>query len=555
MPSQQVIQPSAPPQTRITPAKPVSAGNGLAIVLALTALGVVAYLPWLGSFGPTDPTDSFFLESGREMVETGKYLLPLNNYEPWLDKPILFFWMVAGAYKLFGVSPFIGRLPAALSAVATGAVIFHSLRGLIPARTAAMAAAIFFCLPLASVVGHVCLTDMTLTLLITGTSLYLFRGLKLKSDKALITGYIFNALGLLCKGPIASILPGTAFLLYLAISTRSAKETGARFCALKPHIGMLIALVINIPWYASAIIATSGKFFETFFLQQNFGRMVGTVNHQMPWWFYIPVFFGGFFPWCLSSISNLAIFKKALGTKDDGDVKTDLFRLVLCWCGLVLILFSAIKTKLPTYILPAAPAFAILVSIQLQGLQDKSSKLIRALTVTVFAAVTLAVCLQSCLPSYLRCIISRNILATVLVFIPLSASVFAAFKNRNTLSLSSLIAGLTIACTVFVPSGLKALHDYRQPGFNQLVLVAKDAGATVGILSAEEPMMPYILHKPVYRIQTEEAAIRFIKADQAPHYLLVPTEMVARLDWFPGGSRLVAKCRKWFLYEVFQAKI
>ena len=48
-------------------------------LLLVVVAGAAAYLPWLGSYGPIDPTDSFFLESGREMVETGKFLMPLNH--------------------------------------------------------------------------------------------------------------------------------------------------------------------------------------------------------------------------------------------------------------------------------------------------------------------------------------------------------------------------------------------------------------------------------------------------------------------------------------------
>lgn len=60
-------------------------------MLLVLAVGLLSYVPWLGSYGLLDPTDSFFLESGRELLEKNEFLLPLNNYVPWLDKPILFF--------------------------------------------------------------------------------------------------------------------------------------------------------------------------------------------------------------------------------------------------------------------------------------------------------------------------------------------------------------------------------------------------------------------------------------------------------------------------------
>ncbi len=523
-------------------------------LLLILGVGLLSYLPWLGSFGPTDPTDSFFLESGREMVETGKYLLPLNNYEPWLDKPVLYFWMVAGAYKLFGVSPFVGRLPAALSAVALGGVIFHSTVGLLRRRTAALAAIIFLCLPLSSVVGHVCLTDMTLTLLVSGTILYLFRGLRERSRKSIFIGYLFNALGLLCKGPIASVLSAAALALYLVVSRRSVKGVWQGVRELNPFAGLLIASVVNLPWYVAAMSATNGKFFEAFFLQQNFGRMMGTVNHQMPWWFYIPVFFGGFFPWCLLTASVPKLFKRSVEHKTNETNKNthvEIFRLALCWFCVVILLFSAIKTKLPTYILPAAPAFALLIALQVEVLARRSLRHLFAISAVSLVAVTIAACIQPLLPIYMRTIVSDNLVAGFFIVASVVLSLALLSKGRARAAVVSLAVATTIACAVFVPHGLRSFHNYRQVGFNSLVVIARDAKATVGILSAEEPMMPYILHQPVYRLQSQEDADKFIKTGQAAHYLLAPAEMIKRLDWFPGGSHLIANNGKWYLYEVF----
>ena len=38
------------------------------------------------------------------MIERGDYITPTFNYEPRFNKPVLSYWIVAGFYKLFGVS-------------------------------------------------------------------------------------------------------------------------------------------------------------------------------------------------------------------------------------------------------------------------------------------------------------------------------------------------------------------------------------------------------------------------------------------------------------------
>ena len=56
------------------------------------------------------------------MLAGGDWTVPHFNGLPYLDKPVLFFWLVAGAFRLLGVGETAARLPAALGAVATVAL-------------------------------------------------------------------------------------------------------------------------------------------------------------------------------------------------------------------------------------------------------------------------------------------------------------------------------------------------------------------------------------------------------------------------------------------------
>lgn len=544
--------------------------------LALIVLvGCCTYLPWLGSYGPLDPTDSFFLESAREMIETGRYLLPLTNYEPWLDKPILYFWMVVGSYKLFGISAFAGRLPAALSAVATAAIMFYGVRGLVPRRTAVLASLLFLSLPLVSVVAHVCLTDMTLTACITGTTLFLWRGLAKRSPRDLWLGYIACACGILCKGPIAPILSLIALVPAVFLATRSIKKTVNEFLSIKIFQGLSFAALLNLPWYAAAAIATNGKFLEAFFFQQNFGRMVGTVNHQMPWWFYIPVFFGGFAPWCLLTVSSLKTLKRPFGFPTTSG-RRGLLLLSICWFVIVMVLFSAIKTKLPTYILPACPAFAIMIAIQLESL-IRSGKM-RPILITAaigFIGAIGAFIFQGKFPGYLKGLLPTYWPAAVALPLMLGAGIALAFRSGSPGSAGFqpalaavtrgsrlkgrapraavylIVAALLMGCTVFVPGGLKAFYNHKQVGFNRLTAMTAGEGNGIAIMLAEEPSIPYMVHHPVHRLLKSEDATAFMNASYKRHYLFVPQEMLVRLDWFPGAtSNMLAKEGKWCLFEI-----
>lgn len=534
-------------------------------------VGIVSYIPWLGSYGPLDPTDSFFLESGRESVETNQYLLPLNNYVPWLDKPILFFWLVALSYKLFGISTFTGRLPAALSAIATGLLIYAGSRPMLRKRTAALAAIIFLCNPLSSIIGHVCLTDMTLCALLTGSILFLFKGMHYCSARDLIIAYTCLAFAVLNKGPIAIILCGLVFLPYMILesinkkrSNDAATTSGKKVfidsvLAIKPALGIAIVLLVNLPWYIAASLATEGRFLYAFFWQQNFGRMVGTVNHQGPFWFYIPVYFCGLFPWSVFSIAAPGLLKSAWTKRTQSNAAASqhlrlFLRLVSIWFVVVLGLFSIIKTKLPTYILPAIPAFAILIALQLESFlkQSLKQKLAPSIIVTLVVAIGLSIA-PFVLKGYVRDIAVNNMFLLAPMAIALSFYWMGIVRKKIAAPLWSLVLCALLACAVVVPRGLQAFYQARQIGFSSLVMKAEEAKASVAMISAEEPSVPWLTHRPVSRLLNDEDARKYIESKPAPHFVLVPREMLARMDWFSSTHTLLGESGKWYLFSVNRA--
>lgn len=83
----------------------------LAVLTALlvSSVGVFGHGLWT----PDEPRQA---EVGREMWEAGWSSMPTLGGEPFLEKPPLHPWVMAAAYRLFGVSPGVARLPSALFA-------------------------------------------------------------------------------------------------------------------------------------------------------------------------------------------------------------------------------------------------------------------------------------------------------------------------------------------------------------------------------------------------------------------------------------------------------
>src|SRR5512135_1129732 len=64
-----------------------------------------------------DVDEAVFSEATREMVVSRDWITPTYNGENRYDKPILFYWLMAASYKVFGVNEFGARFPSACAAV------------------------------------------------------------------------------------------------------------------------------------------------------------------------------------------------------------------------------------------------------------------------------------------------------------------------------------------------------------------------------------------------------------------------------------------------------
>src|SRR5262249_22376366 len=100
----------------------------LASILVIIVIWAVTYLTNLGA-------SEFHSEEGHrvmpavQMLESGNYVIPYVGTEPYLRKPPLVNWIVAGAFKLFGVrNEWTARLPSALFLLAT-ALLLRTIAG------------------------------------------------------------------------------------------------------------------------------------------------------------------------------------------------------------------------------------------------------------------------------------------------------------------------------------------------------------------------------------------------------------------------------------------
>ena len=322
-----------------------------AIVLSITFIG-------LGSVKLFDVDEAVFAEATREMVQSGNLITPTYNGENRYDKPILFYWLMAASYELFGINEFAARFPSALGGILLCLAMYLMVLKLFDKKDGLYAVVVMALSPFFFIYSHAAVTDMVLTLFIT-LSLFSFY-LSLNQGRRYIYGlYLFSALAFLTKGLIGVVFPFGIAAAYVLFS----RKPGGIKNILSP-VGIFIFLLVSAPWYSAQIAVNGREFIREFFIKHHFMRYTGVISgHRGPLYYYLPVLIAGLFPWISfmpGGIRNVFAGKESLPGNGKGG-RRDFLLFCFIWFVFVLAFFSFSVTKLPNYILPALPAASILV--------------------------------------------------------------------------------------------------------------------------------------------------------------------------------------------------
>jgi 4-amino-4-deoxy-L-arabinose transferase-like glycosyltransferase len=339
-----------------------SAGRRYVTAWKWLLAGVVLFLLFffrLGSYPFFDPDEPRYAETARQMTEAGHWITPFFNGQIRLDKPVLFYWLIAGIYKLLGISEFSARLVSASAATFTVGIVFAFARHWLTKRAAWFSAFILSTSVLFIGVARMSITDMTLTAWMTATTLCLFMSLYAHSRWWLAVG-LFAGLGLLTKGPVALAVPLAVFGIHWLATGLERRAWRTPWMPL----GLLLSFAIAVPWYLLAAHETGPIFWDALF-KHNMTRYASVVSgHQQPVWYYVVVLLAGFLPWTAYLPSAvLLLWQRIRANHRERVAQCDFAYLVslygAIWTVFVFGFFSAAQTRLPTYILPLFPALAL----------------------------------------------------------------------------------------------------------------------------------------------------------------------------------------------------
>lgn len=351
----------------------------------LALICVITILPFLGLtdfHSKGEPREAVVAYS---MLETGNWILPVNNGGDIAYKPPFFHWCVAAISSITGkVTEYTSRLPSALALIGmvlAGFLFYAKRRGTSLAFLMSVITLSNFEVHRA---GMNCRVDMVLTAFIVLALYQLYKWCEKERQGFPWLATLFMGCATLTKGPIGILLPCLVAGVYLLVR-------GTKFY--KAFLSMMLVAVASclLPaiWYFAAY-QQGGDNFITLVMEENFGRFMGKMtyeSHENPAYYNVLTVLAGYAPYTLLVLLSLFTLKytKLTGkprvwwskftayirTMDD----TRLFSLLSI--VLIFVFYCIPKSKRSVYLLPIYPFIAYFLAEYIVYLVRIGSKAIK----------------------------------------------------------------------------------------------------------------------------------------------------------------------------------
>jgi 4-amino-4-deoxy-L-arabinose transferase-like glycosyltransferase len=324
-------------------------------LLAVIVYGIAA----IGR-GIVDSDEALYVQAAHQMFASDDWVTPYVNGLRYLNKPPLLIWLIAGSFKLFGVSELAARLPG-LAGIALSTWLVQRITGRIAGKYAALYSglAFAFCAGTAIFTLEV-MTDIVLVFFLT-LAMYCFQSAKDDSFKSLlpIVGF-FAALGgaMMTKSLLGFAIPMGAVCIY-AVATRRIPAVPWKIIAL----GCSITGSIVVPWHIVAELRNPG-FLKNVIINQQVLRFLGEMpvkdSLNVPLWLFWILLLAWLFPWTLFLPASI---RRALSSAQSAGLR-QIRILCLSWIAIVLAVLS-VSDRLEHYAFPILPPLAILIGLSL----------------------------------------------------------------------------------------------------------------------------------------------------------------------------------------------
>lgn len=335
----------------------------------LLLLSLAAFLPGFTSLQPLDRDEPRFAQASKQMLETGDFVDIRFQQEARHKKPVGIYWLQSAAVtagEALGVQDprhqiWLYRVPSLIGAVATVLLTYWALLAFFSPGVALLGGALMAAAVLLGVEARIAKTDAVLAACAVATMgalarawLDWTRSLAFVPDRRnWLVFWGATAIALLIKGPIVPMIWGLATIV-LCIRERSWRW----FSSLRPSWGLLLCLLVVLPWFVAIAWKTGGSFFTASVGNDMLGKVAeGQEKHWGPPGLYLLIFFGTYWP--AAAFAAMAIPFAWVRRREPQIV------FLLAWIVPSWIVFEAVPTKLPHYVLPLYPAVTALLLLAL----------------------------------------------------------------------------------------------------------------------------------------------------------------------------------------------
>ncbi len=298
----------------------------------------------LGGYPLFDPDEGRNAEVAREMAATNDYVLPHLDGLPYLDKPIVYFASAAVAMEVLGPTATAARLPAYLFTLATLVVVVWFVRRRWGTDAGWLAALALATMPLVLAYARTTIMDSALSFCTTLAILAFW-------DERPVLAWAAMGLGSITKGPVAMLIPLATLIPYALLTRRPLRR-------LIPLAGLGMFAVVALPWFL-AVSHRVPEFPHYVFVRETFERVTTTRFHRTaPFWYYLPIIPIAAFPWIVPALGRLRNWRWAwLARRVNPHAQESM--LLACWVLGPSLFFTLNQSKLPQYMLPLMPPFAL----------------------------------------------------------------------------------------------------------------------------------------------------------------------------------------------------
>lgn len=317
---------------------------------SLGGIFVIAFLFYIwGShlFPVTDPVESNYALTAKEMVLSGNWMSPQIYGHFWFDKPVMVYWLLSVSYTILGFTDLASRLPSALcGALAVTSLIWY-VRRITKDNVIAVWSGVMLGSSLAFwIISHAVITDSILMFFTIPTLLSAYIGLVENNKLHLTIAYAAAGLACLTKGPVGLVLPGLFLLCWCLWQDKRY------FLRLFPWQGILAFLAVVLPWYGGMYLIHGNSFIYDFLGLHNLLRATSSEHPEdNHFYYYLIIFPLSLLPW-----TGLFFYELKKQWKEN----SPFYKFLVTWSLGTLLFYTLMATKYVTYTYIALAPAAIL---------------------------------------------------------------------------------------------------------------------------------------------------------------------------------------------------